>query len=94
MGRGRLGRSLLRSLYLCAERFDHVALSASRHIWWMAALGLFGAFVTLVAFAFRDDEEIEISAEQIAQFEPPHEVERTVKQLPQIERRHQLETVL
>jgi hypothetical protein len=30
MGRGRLGRSLLRSLYLCAERFDHVALSASR----------------------------------------------------------------
>ena len=59
----------------------------------MAALGLFGAFVTLVAFV-RDDEEIEISAEQIAQFEPPHEVERTVKQLPQIERRHQLETVL
>jgi hypothetical protein len=30
MGRGRLGRSLLCSLYLCAERFDHVALSASR----------------------------------------------------------------
>ena len=24
------------------------------HIWWMAALGLFGAFVTLLAFAFRD----------------------------------------
>ena len=36
------------------------------HIWWMAALGLLGAFVTLLAFAFRDEEEIEIPAEQIA----------------------------
>ena len=31
------------------------------HIWWMAVLGLFGAFVTLLVFAFRDEEEIEIS---------------------------------
>ncbi len=39
------------------------------HIWWLAVLGLFGVFVTLLAFAFRDAEEIEISAEQIARFE-------------------------
>jgi cytochrome o ubiquinol oxidase subunit 1 len=45
------------------------------HIWWMAALGLLGAFVTLLAFAFRGEEEVEISAEQIAQFERRHQAE-------------------
>ena len=39
------------------------------HIWWMAGLGLFGAFVTLLAFAFRRHAEFEVPAEQIAQFE-------------------------
>jgi cytochrome o ubiquinol oxidase subunit I len=39
------------------------------HIWWLAVLGLVGVFATLLVFAFRDAEEIEISAEQIAQFE-------------------------
>ena len=28
------------------------------HIWWMAGLGVFGAFVTLLAFAFRRQERI------------------------------------
>ena len=41
----------------------------------MAALGLLGAFVTLVAFAFRDKEEIEIPAEQVARFDRLHPVE-------------------
>jgi cytochrome o ubiquinol oxidase subunit 1 len=45
------------------------------HIWWMAALGLVGAFVTLLAFAFRHEEEVEISAKQIAQFERRHQAE-------------------
>jgi cytochrome o ubiquinol oxidase subunit I len=39
------------------------------HIWWLAVLGLFGALAALLAFAFRDEEEIEISAEEIARFE-------------------------
>ena len=39
------------------------------HIWWMAGVGLLGAFVTLLAFAFRDKEEVEIPAEQVAQFD-------------------------
>ena len=38
------------------------------HIWWMAALGVVGAFVTLLVFAFRDEEEIEIPPEEIARF--------------------------
>ena len=45
------------------------------HIWWMAGLGLLGAFVTLLVFAFRDEEEIEIPAEQIAQFDRRHQAE-------------------
>jgi cytochrome o ubiquinol oxidase subunit I len=45
------------------------------HIWWMVGLGLLGAFVTLLVFAFRDEEEVEIPAEQIAQFERRHQAE-------------------
>ena len=39
------------------------------HIWWMAGVGLLGAFVTLLAFAFRDKEEVEIPAALIARFD-------------------------
>jgi cytochrome o ubiquinol oxidase subunit I len=42
------------------------------HIWWMVGLGLLGAFVTFIAFAFRDQEDIEIPAEQIARFDRAH----------------------
>jgi cytochrome o ubiquinol oxidase subunit I len=44
------------------------------HIWWLAVLGLLGAFIALVVFAYREEEEIEISAEQIAQFDDDHQV--------------------
>jgi cytochrome o ubiquinol oxidase subunit I len=39
------------------------------HIWWLAVLGLLGAFAAILVFAFRDDAEIEISVEQIARLE-------------------------
>ena len=42
------------------------------HIWWMAALGVLGAFATVLAFAFRAEEEIEIPADQIARFDRDH----------------------
>src|SRR5712671_5489089 len=42
------------------------------HIWWMAGLGLLGAFVTLLAFAFRRQEEVEVSAVEIARFDRAH----------------------
>ena len=45
------------------------------HIWWMAGVGVFGAFVTLLAFAFREHEEVEIPAEQIALFDRAHPAE-------------------
>jgi cytochrome o ubiquinol oxidase subunit 1 len=45
------------------------------HIWWMVCLGLFGAFLALLAFAFRNEEEVEITAEQVVQFERHHQAE-------------------
>jgi cytochrome o ubiquinol oxidase subunit 1 len=48
------------------------------HIWWMAAFGVFGAFVTLLIFAYRERNEIDIPAEQIARFDRAHPVEVAV----------------
>jgi cytochrome o ubiquinol oxidase subunit 1 len=48
------------------------------HIWWMAALGLFGAFVAFLVFAFRNEDEIEIPANRIAEFERRHQAEVTL----------------
>jgi cytochrome o ubiquinol oxidase subunit I len=45
------------------------------HIWWMAGVGVFGSFVTFLAFAFRGIEEIEIPAKQIAKFDLAHRAE-------------------
>jgi cytochrome o ubiquinol oxidase subunit 1 len=48
------------------------------HIWWMAGVGAIGAFLAMLAFAFRDEEEIEIPAEQIARFEQANQAEIAV----------------
>jgi cytochrome o ubiquinol oxidase subunit 1 len=45
------------------------------HIWWMAGLGVLGAFVTLLFFAFRRQEETEIPAEHIARIERTRQLE-------------------
>jgi cytochrome o ubiquinol oxidase subunit 1 len=45
------------------------------HIWWMAGAGILGAIVTLLAFMFRVEDEVEISAEQVGQFDRAHPVE-------------------
>jgi cytochrome o ubiquinol oxidase subunit 1 len=45
------------------------------HIWWMAGVGAIGIFLTLLAFAFRNEEEIEVPADQIARFEQANQAE-------------------
>jgi cytochrome o ubiquinol oxidase subunit 1 len=45
------------------------------HIWWMAGLGVIGAFITFLLFAFRSEEETEVSVERIARFERRHQAE-------------------
>jgi cytochrome o ubiquinol oxidase subunit I len=44
------------------------------HIWWMAGLGLVGAFATTLAFAFREHEEVELHSEQLARFDRSYPV--------------------
>src|SRR6267154_75323 len=48
------------------------------HIWWMAGAGAIGIFLTMLAFAFRSEEEIEIPAERIARFEQVNQAEIAV----------------
>jgi cytochrome o ubiquinol oxidase subunit 1 len=43
------------------------------HIWWLACVGVFGAFMTLLVFSFRRHSEIEVTAEQVARFERAHQ---------------------
>src|SRR5262249_25018568 len=45
------------------------------HIWWIAGAGLIGSAVTLLAFMFREEDETEIPAEQLARFDRAHPVE-------------------
>ena len=45
------------------------------HIWWMAGAGAIGIFLTMLAFAFRNEEEIKIPADQIARFEQANQAE-------------------
>jgi cytochrome o ubiquinol oxidase subunit 1 len=42
------------------------------HIWWLVALGLAGAFATFVAFAWRDENEVEIPAREVARIDELH----------------------
>jgi cytochrome o ubiquinol oxidase subunit 1 len=48
------------------------------HIWWMASAGAIGIFLTMLAFAFRNKEEIKIPADQIAHFEQANQAEIAV----------------
>src|SRR6201990_3575892 len=48
------------------------------HIWWMAGAGAVGIFLTMLAFAFRNEEEIEVPAERIARFEQANQAEIAV----------------
>ncbi|MDQ0391951.1 cytochrome o ubiquinol oxidase subunit I [Labrys monachus] len=45
------------------------------HIWWMVVLGLLGAFITVLAFAWRDEAETEITAEDVARRDRAHRTE-------------------
>ena len=48
------------------------------HIWWMAIAGLIGAYVTFVVFAWRDIDEIDIPAEEVARIDRANRSERVL----------------
>ncbi len=45
------------------------------HIWWMVILGLIGAFLTMLAFSWRDRDEMEIPLEEVARIDMAHRAE-------------------
>jgi cytochrome o ubiquinol oxidase subunit 1 len=45
------------------------------HIWWLVALGLIGILVAGFAFAFRNEDEVEVSVKEIMQFDQAHRTE-------------------
>ena len=47
------------------------------HIWWMAALGLVGAFATFVVFAWQDITEEEIPAAEVARIDRENRTRRS-----------------
>jgi len=47
------------------------------HIWWLVALGLAGAYATFVVFAWRDIEEVEIPAEEVARLDRANRAARS-----------------
>ena len=51
------------------------------HIWWMAGLGLLGAYITFVVFAWRDVSEFEIPAEEVARIDRANRIVRSQENL-------------
>jgi cytochrome o ubiquinol oxidase subunit 1 len=54
---------------ICAFFATLMGFALIWHIWWLAALGGVGALATFVAFAWRDQVEHEIPAEELARLD-------------------------
>ena len=54
------------------------------HIWWMAIVGFVGAYAVFVLFAWRDEEEYEIPAEEVARIDRERRRVRTEVLLPSL----------
>jgi cytochrome o ubiquinol oxidase subunit I len=52
--------------FICAFFSTLIGFAMIWYIWWLAAAGFLGAFVTFVAFAWRDTVEYEIPASEVA----------------------------
>ena len=55
--------------FVCAFFATLVGFALIWHIWWMVIAGLIGAYATFVVFAWRDHDEYEIPAEEVARLD-------------------------
>jgi cytochrome o ubiquinol oxidase subunit 1 len=55
--------------FMCAFFATIMGFAMIWHIWWMVAAGFVGAFATFVVFAWRDHDEYEIPAEEVARID-------------------------
>ncbi|WP_159009156.1 cytochrome o ubiquinol oxidase subunit I [Bradyrhizobium sp. S69] len=62
--------------FVCAFFATITGFALIWHIWWMVIAGLIGAFATFVVFAWRDHDEYEIPAEEVARIDQANISER------------------
>jgi cytochrome o ubiquinol oxidase subunit 1 len=55
--------------FICAFFATVVGFALIWHIWWLAILGLIGAYATFVVFAWRDHPEYLIPAAEVARID-------------------------
>jgi cytochrome o ubiquinol oxidase subunit 1 len=55
--------------FVCAFFATIMGFAMIWHIWWMVILGFIGAFATFVVFAWRDHDEYEIPADEVARLD-------------------------
>jgi cytochrome o ubiquinol oxidase subunit 1 len=55
--------------FVCAFFATIIGFAMIWHIWWMVILGLIGAYATFVVFAWRDHDEYEIPADEVARLD-------------------------
>jgi cytochrome o ubiquinol oxidase subunit I len=55
--------------FVCAFFATVTGFALIWHIWWMVILGLVGAFATFVVFAWRDHDEYEVPAAEVARLD-------------------------
>jgi cytochrome o ubiquinol oxidase subunit 1 len=62
--------------FICAFFSTVTGFALIWHIWWMVGAGLVAAFATFVVFAWRDEQEYEIPAEEVARLDRPRRAAR------------------
>jgi cytochrome o ubiquinol oxidase subunit I len=62
--------------FVCAFFATVTGFALIWHIWWMVIAGLIGAFATFVVFAWRDHDEYEIPADEVARLDRENISER------------------
>jgi cytochrome o ubiquinol oxidase subunit I len=62
--------------FVCAFFATVMGFALIWHIWWMVIAGLIGAFATFVVFAWRDHDEYEVPAEEVARIDRENISER------------------
>jgi cytochrome o ubiquinol oxidase subunit I len=62
--------------FVCAFFATIMGFAMIWHIWWMVIVGFIGAFATFVVFAWRDHDEYEIPADEVARLDRANIVAR------------------
>jgi cytochrome o ubiquinol oxidase subunit 1 len=63
--------------FVCAFFSTIMGFALIWHIWWMVGIALLGAFATFVVFAWRDEDEYVIPAEEVARIDRANRSART-----------------